>query len=132
VKETPFNKIPYPEDTDAPDGPTQIKALAERLDFLQAVSRGSVKANGEKLSGTGFTVEKTATGKYRMTYSAELPAIPVVVATAAPEPSEVTANGDRHAIVVQDQLSKTAARVWIYNAAGALVDCPFHFAIWQP
>jgi hypothetical protein len=35
VGETAINKIPYPKDTDAPDGPTQIKALAELLDTLK-------------------------------------------------------------------------------------------------
>jgi hypothetical protein len=32
VLETPVLKLPYPQDTDPPDGPTQIKALAEQLD----------------------------------------------------------------------------------------------------
>lgn len=37
--ETSVNKIPYPKDADAPDGPTQIKALAELLDTLKWGSR---------------------------------------------------------------------------------------------
>lgn len=34
-KTTTVNAIPYPEDTDAPNGPAQIKALAELLDTLK-------------------------------------------------------------------------------------------------
>jgi hypothetical protein len=37
--ETSVNKIPFPLDADAPDGPTQIKALAELLDTLKWGSR---------------------------------------------------------------------------------------------
>src|SRR5262245_36505262 len=47
TKETTNRKLPYPEDTDAPDGPTQIKALAEALDkkFPQALVRKTTEGD---------------------------------------------------------------------------------------
>lgn len=38
-KTTAVNALPFPEDTDAPNGPAQIKALAEALDTLKLGSR---------------------------------------------------------------------------------------------
>lgn len=52
--ETSVNKLPYPTDANAPDGPTQIKALAEALDALKWGSRnlspaaGLIQASEEK------------------------------------------------------------------------------------
>jgi hypothetical protein len=35
VKETAVNKLPYPEDGDIPNGPAQIKALADALEAIK-------------------------------------------------------------------------------------------------
>lgn len=45
-KTTTVNAIPYPEDADAPDGPVQIKALAELLDTLKWGSRNLKPTTG--------------------------------------------------------------------------------------
>lgn len=47
-KTTAVNNLPYPEDTDAPDGPAQIKALAELLDTLKWGSRNLKPSIGMK------------------------------------------------------------------------------------
>lgn len=39
MEETSVNKLPFPETTDSPDGPTQIGDLAEALDVLKWGSR---------------------------------------------------------------------------------------------
>lgn len=49
-KTTSVNAIPYPEDGEAPDGPAQIKALAELLDTLKWGSRNLKPTIGRKLS----------------------------------------------------------------------------------
>lgn len=35
VDETPIYKLPFPEDSDAPDGPTQIEGLADALEAIK-------------------------------------------------------------------------------------------------
>lgn len=67
-KTTAVNKIPYPEDTDAPDGPTQIKALAELLDTLKWGSRnlaptvGAIdQASPVSLEGSYVDLSSTST-----------------------------------------------------------------------
>lgn len=50
--ETSVNKIPYPIDADAPDGPTQIKALAELLDTLKWGSRNLKPTVGVKAASS--------------------------------------------------------------------------------
>lgn len=58
MAETPVNKLPYPVDADIPNGPAQIKALADALDALKWGSRnlkptaGVVQAS-ESLSLSG-------------------------------------------------------------------------------
>jgi hypothetical protein len=47
-KTTTVNAIPYPEDSDAPDAPTQIKALATLLDTLKWGSRNLAPTIGLK------------------------------------------------------------------------------------
>lgn len=49
--ETSVNKIPFPLDADAPDGPTQIKALADLLDTLKWGSRNLKPVAGVKAAG---------------------------------------------------------------------------------
>lgn len=51
-KTTTVNAIPYPEDSDVPNGPAQIKALAELLDTLQWGSR-NLKPTVGKVSASG-------------------------------------------------------------------------------
>jgi hypothetical protein len=50
VKETAVNKIPYAEDSDAPDYPTQGKALAERLDLIVPQFASKVIASEQSLT----------------------------------------------------------------------------------
>jgi hypothetical protein len=53
MPETPVNKLPFPEDEDAPDGPVQVGALADALDVLKWGSRnlkptlGVIAATGD-------------------------------------------------------------------------------------
>lgn len=59
-KETAVNKLKYPEDKDNPDGPTQIKELAEGLDVLKWGSRNLKPTVGlKKLSVEIKPVEST-------------------------------------------------------------------------
>jgi hypothetical protein len=57
---TAVNALPYPEDTDAPNGPAQIKALAEALDALKWGSRnlkptlGVIAASGDLTLASGY------------------------------------------------------------------------------
>lgn len=61
----------------------QIKAGAVTdAKLAEPVLGGSVKANGEKESGEGFTSEKTATGKYTVKLTAELASTAIVVLTS--------------------------------------------------
>lgn len=55
MKETAVNKLPKPEDTDAPDGPTQIGLLADTLDVLKWGSR-NLKPTAGIVYGTGGSV----------------------------------------------------------------------------
>lgn len=55
MKETTVNKLPYPEDTDAPDGAAQIKALVDLLDTLKWGSRNLKPTLGLIQATTGAT-----------------------------------------------------------------------------
>lgn len=61
MAETPVNKLPYPTDADAPDGPVQIKALADALDVLKLGSR-NLKPTIDIISASG---DLTLTGSYQ-------------------------------------------------------------------
>lgn len=50
--ETTVNKLPWPEDGDAPDGPVQVKALADALDVLKWGPRNLKPDAGVKTSAT--------------------------------------------------------------------------------
>lgn len=55
-KTTTVNALPYPEDTDTPDGPAQFKALADALDVLRWGSRNLKPTAGEKIVAADFTL----------------------------------------------------------------------------
>lgn len=59
-KTTTVNAIPYPEDTDAPDGPAQIKALAELLDTLKWGSRNLAPTVGMVNASGGLLLTESA------------------------------------------------------------------------
>lgn len=72
MSKTTSNGLPYPEDTDAPNGPAQIKALAEALNSIPAkllgaevVETAKIKAlavTAAKLAASAVTEEKLADG----------------------------------------------------------------------
>lgn len=58
-KTTTVNALPYPEDTDAPNGPAQIKALAELLDTLKYGSRNLKPTVEEKQQSEDMTLTES-------------------------------------------------------------------------
>lgn len=118
--ETTRFKLAYPEDSDAPDGPSQLKALAEDVEAILGVG-GRVAGAGTLIKGYGFTVEKTATGTYAITYSVAFPSQPLILVT--PETGAV----DRFGLSAEVGTPKSTAKVLIFNAAGELKDSPFGF-----
>lgn len=56
MDETAINKLPFPEDTDAPNGPEQIKALADALDVLNWGSRNLKPTVGIKRCSTELSL----------------------------------------------------------------------------
>lgn len=58
TKETEGNKLPYPEDTDAPNGPAQIKSLAEAIEtaLAKAMPTGTILATGRSTAPTGYAL----------------------------------------------------------------------------
>lgn len=76
--ETTVNILPYPVDGDAPDGPAQIKALAEALDVLKWGSR-NLKPTIGKVNGSGSVI--TLTASYADITNAKLEITPAVAST---------------------------------------------------
>lgn len=71
-----------------------------RVDYIDTIRTGRVAAAGTISGGTGFTVNKTGTGLYSITFSTPFSAVPIVIATAETVPSIVnidtlTINGFR-------------------------------------
>lgn len=60
MTKTTSNGNPYPEDTDAPDGPTQIKALAEALNSIPAKLLASECVETAKIKNLAVTAAKIA------------------------------------------------------------------------
>lgn len=59
TKTTTVNAIPYPEDTDAPNGPAQMKAMAELLDALKWPARNLKPTFGGDDGGEAGTLTLT-------------------------------------------------------------------------
>lgn len=71
---TAVNALPFPEDKDAPDGPVQIKALADALDVLKWGSR-NLKPTSGVLQATG---NQALTNSFVNVTSAEATLTPAV------------------------------------------------------
>lgn len=115
---TERGEYPYPEDGDAPNGPAQIKALADRLEAVTPLT-GYVTAAGGILHGTGFTVEKVATGNYKIVFTKEMPSEVITVATP------FGASGGRTA-TVSDAFNKKETHVRT-SESGVAADLNFFF-----
>lgn len=76
MKET-ANGLPYPEDTDSPDGPAQIKALADALDVLKWGSRNLKPTVGV----VGCSADLNLTNAYQDVPGTELKITPAVAST---------------------------------------------------
>lgn len=66
---TQYNQIPYPELTDPPDGPAQMKALADRVDQLLHTGVPAVQA-GSFTGGQSGASSATATVTFPRTFTA--------------------------------------------------------------
>jgi hypothetical protein len=75
MKATTIWGIPYPEDTDPPDGPTQIKALADYLDTLKWGSRNLRTTDGIVAASGDLTL---ANGEWKDVPGASVEIAPVV------------------------------------------------------
>lgn len=121
-KKTSPDEYPYPEDADAPDGPSQIKVLAERIQALTPI-RGSFTKTGVILSGSGFTVEKTATGRYTITLSKELATTGVMLVSTAESETFVEAS-------VNSSGKKVFKVITYTDKGGALNDAAVNFIVY--
>lgn len=65
------------QNLDALDG--QTAGLNNRIVALERTVAGAINEGGTIAAGSGFTAEKTATGKYTITLSEELPTTGVMV-----------------------------------------------------
>jgi hypothetical protein len=82
--------------------------------------RGKVKASGEVSEGSGFSSEKTATGKYKITLTRALATNGVIA---------VTPWGESPVYAISPSAGKSQFTVWIYDSAGELADSAFGFEI---
>lgn len=117
-KETTRAKFPYPENTDTPTGPAQIKALADRLEALTPLT-GFITGAGAITLGTGFTVEKVATGHYKITFTVEMPSTVIPVAT-------VLGTGKTRTATINEGADKNQFRVFTWEE-GVATDRTFYF-----
>lgn len=103
TKETSVNKLSYPEDTDVPNAPAQLKSLAETLDTLKWGSRNlkptigvvystadvSLGTSYADITGLSITVEPAVTSKLLVVASFRMKAVspPASGGPAFPEAS---------------------------------------------
>lgn len=139
MKETAVNKLPYPEDTDPPDGPGQIKALADVLDTLKYGSRnlkpsiGLVTGEAAEAFGTANTFVDVPGAKLEIT-----PAVAgnlIVVTNLAVEATTTTITGGE-TFEMQTSLKVDAeaelARVGLYKFTGLTAPpLPFTISVMQ-
>lgn len=80
--------------------------------------RGSVSATGSILTGTGFSISKTTTGTYGITFDSAFADTPNVLAIVADNLARfATANG----------VSETGATILTWDTSGSLHDVAFLF-----
>jgi hypothetical protein len=123
-KTTTPNALPYPEDSDVPNSPAQIKSLAEALDKALGL-RGSVTSAGALSTGKGFTVEKTGTGAYLIKFTTAFAVKPVV--TVSPHTSLAF-----KATILQDEKTTEQIKIRTFDASEAAADVGFHFHAAEP
>ncbi|MFN0149645.1 MAG: hypothetical protein ACKVU1_02910 [bacterium] len=90
------------------------------------IIRGRVDTNGTKVGGSGFTVVKTATGRYTVTFTQAFTEIPTVTAT--------TVWGTNLSdIIAMEQITTTTVLFAVINdVVGGLIDTGFHFTAIGP
>lgn len=96
-------------------------ALINRLAALELARgvRGTVSSDGDVVRGTGFSVVKTGTGQYTVTYTTAFDTTPVVT-------FGLGASGTGAAMKLTSEAESTFSVV-TYTPAGAAVDSPFSF-----
>lgn len=105
-----------------PDAQRIIDALNLRIWELEQSLAGTVKANGEREAGSGFTSEKTSTGNYKITLSPALATNGVMVVSLIAGGGEATQG-------FPSGPSKTSFTVGLVNNTPASKDGSFHFMI---
>lgn len=90
------------------------------------IIRGRVDTNGTRVGGSGFTVVKTATGRYTVTFTQAFTEIPTVTATTV-------WGSNLSDIIAMEQITTTAVLFAVINdVVGGLVDTGFHFTAIGP
>lgn len=99
---------------------TRVGTLETNLGGLRIV-RGSVTAAGAIDAGTGFTIAKTGTGLYTITFSPAFSAVPSVVASAGTTAGALFAKQ-------QNGTTPTSSEFKVVTTTSAAVtDSAFHF-----
>ena len=101
------------------EGGVEAKNLAKGAIDDLAIS-GAVKANGEKLSGSGFTSSRLAAGKYKVVLAEEQATALNVIVQQAYYPFLGSS-------VLEPNVGKKEFIVYTFNLVGELGDRDFHF-----
>ncbi len=94
-------------------GPTGAQRVASGPESLRLV-RGIINATGSIGAGSGFTVTRTALGRYLVTFTPSFSAVPAVTAT----PTNPTR-------VQWTNLNSSSVELWVFNVNGLFVDDTF-------
>lgn len=102
---------------------TALQAARTRLDTLEAaldglrIVRGIVAADGSITEGTGFTINKTGTGAYTVTYTTAFSDVPAFTFNSSSQP----------VYRINGTTTASAASVLTFTLAGVAADAAFHF-----
>lgn len=88
-----------------------------------SILRGSVRANGTVITGTGFTASRVLQGVYRITYSSAFAVAPTVVVS----PRIPTSGGPR--LVNTVNVSTSGFNVYAYLTNNTITDTEFDFVV---
>lgn len=116
---------PFPKLAQANKDLFAVAALRETRSLF-----GRIKADGGVDVGDGFTVQRLASGRYRITFAHPFSDEPLVMVTAA-----AAENNFNHAAPVAittaqfDLLMMTTNHHWAYGTAHETLDAAFHFVV---
>ena len=108
------------------DGNLFAVGSAENLRLV----RGTVSSGGGITAGSGFTVSRTKTGHYRITFSPQFPSPPSVAVTQIF--GSFGSGGDTRDNAVLTGITATECEVKVGNSAGAASDRQFSFVVIGP